>query len=125
MSSQPDYSFHQPTPTESTDSSLSLHLPFALLATAIAIVMIAQTWNVFKQRSSLHDAEAQLNGFYRDREKLVQDSSNVQQKLQNLAMDLLLLSKTDPDAQAIIGKYNIQQTGNSAAPAAAAPDPGK
>jgi len=87
-------------------------------------MMIAQTWNVFKQRSALHDGEAQLADYYRNREGLVKQSGDVQQKLQNLALDLLLLSKTDDDAKAIIGKYNIQQTGNASAPAAT-PEPAK
>ena len=122
MSSQPDYSFNQPA--SSTSESTSLQLPFALLSTAIAIMMIAQTWNVFKQRSALHDGEAQLADYYRNREGLVKQSGDVQQKLQNLALDLLLLSKTDDDAKAIIAKYNIQQTGNPSAPAAT-PEPAK
>ena len=122
MSSPSDYNYHQ-APAQAADSN-SLQLPFALLSTAIAIVLVAQTVNVFKARSALHDGEAQLADFYRNREGLVKQSGDVQQKLQNLALDLLLLSKTDDDAKAIIGKYNIQQTGNTA-PAAPVPAPAK
>lgn len=123
MSSQPDYNFTQPVASHS--DSGSVQLPFALLSTAVAILLIAQTVNVFKARSGLHDAEAQIADAYRNREGLVKQSDEVQQKLQNLALDLLLLSKTDDSAKAIIQKYNIQQTGNPAAPAPAATEPAK
>ena len=66
MSSQPDYNFNQPAQSSSTSENGSLHLPFALLSAAIAIMMIAQTVEyVFKQRSALHDGEAQLADYYR------------------------------------------------------------
>lgn len=126
MSSQPDYSFNQPAP--STSEGFSLQLPFALLSTAIAIILIAQTVNTFKGRSALHDGEVQLNDAYRNREAAVKQSGDLQQKLQEIALDLIVLAKTDKEAQAIIAKYNIQQAGNAPAGAPApapAPEPAK
>jgi len=122
MSSEPDYNFNQPTVVH-TDS-FSLQLPFALLSAAIAIVMVAQTVNVFKARTQLRDGKTQLAEAYRNREALVKQSSEIQNKLQALILDLLLLSKTDEDAKTIVAKYNIQQNGNTAPAGTAAPADG-
>ena len=113
MSSEPDYNFNPPAASNSDNGSIQL--PFALLAAAIAVVMVAQTVNVFKAHSSLRDGQAKLNEAYRQRETLVKQSQDLQQKLQNLVLDLLLLAKTDDDAKAIVGKYNIQQNGTPSA----------
>ncbi|MEI9898548.1 MAG: hypothetical protein WDN28_33010 [Chthoniobacter sp.] len=107
MSSEPDYNFNPP-PVPTADG-LSLHLPFALLTAAIAVVMVAQTANVFKARTSLRDGKVQLVEAFQKRQSLVKQSSDIQQKLQALVLDLLLLAKTDDDAKAIVQKYNIQQ----------------
>ena len=120
MSSEPDYNFNQPAGSDV--GGFSLQLPFALLTAAIAVVMVAQTVNVFKAHSSLRDGQIQLTAAYSKREALVKQSQDLQQKLQNLVLDLLLLAKTDDDAKAIVGKYNIQQNapaGSEGAPAEA------
>jgi hypothetical protein len=117
MSSEPDYNFNQPSVSNS--EGVSLQLPFALLSAAIAVVMVAQTVNVFKAHSSLRDGLAKLGDAYRQREALVKQSQDLQQKLQNLVLDLLILSKTDDDAKTIVSKYNIQQTGAPTAPESA------
>jgi hypothetical protein len=80
--------------------------------------MITQTSNTFKQRTALRDGKAQLADAYRNREPVVKQSAELQKKLQDLVLDLMILSKTDEDAKTIITKYNIQQS----APAGAAPD---
>ena len=116
MSSEPDYNFNQPVASANSDG-LSLQLPFALLSAAIAIIMVAQTVNIFKARNTLREGKAQLADAYRNRETLVKQSSDVQNKLQALILDLLILSKTDDDAKAIVSKYNIQQNGAATAPA--------
>jgi len=122
MSTEPDYNFNQPA--SSNSDGLSLHLPFALLSAAIAVILVAQTVNIFKARTQLRDGKAQLADAYRNREPLVKSSAEIQQKLQAIVLDLLLLAKTDEDAKKIVGKYNIQQTGNPGAPAPeAAPAP--
>jgi hypothetical protein len=114
MSSEPDYNFNQPA--SSNSDSGSLQLPFALLTVAIAIIMVAQTVNVFKERNTLRDGKVKLAKYYSDRQALVKQSADVQQKLQTLVLDLLLLAKTDEDAKAIVAKYNIQQNANQSAP---------
>ena len=126
MSSEPDYNFNQPA--ASNGNGFSIQLPFALLTAAIAVVMVAQTVNVFKARTSLRDGKTQLTDAYQKRQSLVKQSADVQQKLQALVLDLLLLAKTDDDAKAIIQKYNIQQNapaGSDTVPAPAPAEPAK
>ncbi|MEP6669308.1 MAG: hypothetical protein ABJF10_09160 [Chthoniobacter sp.] len=122
MSTEPDYNFNPPAASGS--NGISILLPFALLSAAIAVVMVAQTVNVFKARTSLRDGKTQLTDAYQKRQTLVKQSADIQQKLQALVLDLLLLAKTDDDAKAIVGKYNIQQNApeGSSAPA---PEPAK
>lgn len=122
MSTDPDYHFNDPAPVTASSSGPSLQLPFALLSGALAVVMITQTVNTFKARTALRDGKAQLVDAYRTREPAVKQSADLQKKLQDLVLDLLLLSKTDEDARQIIAKYNIQQNapaGDAAAPASA------
>ncbi|HSI10649.1 MAG TPA: hypothetical protein VK961_01335 [Chthoniobacter sp.] len=118
MSSEPDYNFNQPA-ASANSNGLSLQLPFALLSAAIAVVMVAQTVNTFKAKNSLRDGKVQLTEAYNSRIAMVKQSKDIQEKLQALILDLLMLSKTDPDAQQIVSKYNIQQNGAATAPAAA------
>ena len=113
MSSQPDYNFNQPVSAPSEGGSLQL--PFALLSTAIAVMMIAQTVNVFKVHSALSQDKAQLADAYRNREGAVKQSGEVQHNFLLMASDLTKLGETDKDAAALAKKY-FQQTG--AAPAA-------
>ncbi len=107
MSSQPDYNFDETAAPAA--SGFSLHLPFALLSAALAVVLVNQTVNTFKQRTALREGKAQLIDAFKNREPLVKQSADLQKKLQDLVLDLLLLAKTDEEAKAIIGKYNIQQ----------------
>ena len=118
MSSDPDYNFNQPA-VSANSNGFSLQLPFALLTAAIAVVMVAQTVNTFKAKNSLRDGKVQLTEAYNSRIAMVKQSKDIQEKLQALILDLLLLAKTDPDAQQIVSKYNIQQNGAATAPAAA------
>jgi len=118
MSSESDYNFNETAPAMSSGSTL--HLPFALLCAALAVVLINQTANTFKQRTALREGKAQLIDAYKNREPLVKQSAELQKKLQDLVLDLMLLAKTDEEAKAIITKYNIQQnapSGDAAAPA--------
>jgi hypothetical protein len=110
MSSQSDYQF-QPA---STSDSVSLQLPFALLTAAIAILLVAQTLNIFKARTALNDGIVQLNEAYRNREPLVKQSADVQHNLEAIVLDLLILAKTDEEAAKIVQKNGIQQTGAAA-----------
>jgi hypothetical protein len=121
MSSESDYNFNEPAPTVS--SGPSLHLPFALLCAALAVVLVNQTTNTFKQRTALREGKAQLIDAYKNREPLVKQSADLQKKLQDLVLDLMLLAKTDEEAKAIITKYNIQQNTPAAGGEAPAPAP--
>lgn len=120
MSSEPDYNFNQSAAANS--DSMSLHLPFALLTAAIAVVMVAQTVNVFKARTALRENKTQLIDVVHKREALVGQSKDIQKKLEKLVLDLLVLAKTDDDAKTIVQKYNIQQ-GNPTGAAEPAPAP--
>jgi hypothetical protein len=50
-----------------------------------------------------------LSEIYTQRETTGKQALELQTKIQALANDLLELSKTDPDAKAIVRKYNIQE----------------
>src|SRR4051812_34973801 len=75
MSTETNYPFKDSPSSASSSSaeaaSPSIHLPFALLTAALAIVMINQTVSVFKQRTSLREGKAQLVEAYKNREPMV------------------------------------------------------
>jgi hypothetical protein len=128
MSTEPDYNFNETASPE--PAGPSLHLPFALLASALAVVLFAQTVSTFNTRSNLREGrvqlvqgQAQLAEAVRNREPVVKQSAELQKKLQDLVLDLLLLAKTDEDAKAIVAKYNIQQNTPAAGGEAPAPAP--
>lgn len=134
MNTEADYSYAEPAPSGPT-----LHLPFALLSSALALVMISQTVGVFHQKDDLKDGKIQLNDSAAQlseslakhtdavakREPLVKQTGDLKKKLNDMIMDILILAKTDEDAKAIVGKYNIQQnlpsSGGEAAPTGAPP----
>lgn len=126
MNPEAEYSYAEPAP-----SGPSLHLPFALLTSALALVMIAQTVGVMNQKTDLIEGRTQLGenatklaDAFTKREPLVKQSQDLKKKLNDMIMDILILAKTDEDAKAIVGKYNIQQNlpaSGDAAPAAPAP----
>jgi hypothetical protein len=115
MTPEPDYNLNQPSVSNSDGGSLQL--PFALLTAAIAVVMVAQTVNVFRAHGSLRDGQAKLADAFRQREALVKKSADVQQQLQSIILDLLVLAQTDEEAKKIVAKYNIQQSNPTGAPA--------
>ncbi len=128
MSTEPDYNFNDPA--NSTASSSSLLLPLALVTSTLAIFMFAQTINVIFNRTNLRDnkeqlakGKVQLTEAYKAREPVVKQSQEIQKKLQDLILDLLLLAKTDAEAQAIVTKYNIQQQAPAGGAESAAPAP--
>jgi chromosome segregation ATPase len=115
----------------------SAHLPIALLAFAIAILLGSQIgaagqsarimrWQmdtISKQIETLKNLDKQLGTEITTREASVKQSSDLKNQLQSLLTDLIDLSSTDEDAKRVIQKYNIQraQPPAAAAPAAAAP----
>ena len=126
MNTEAEYSYAEPAP-----SGPSLHLPFALLSSALALVMIAQTVGTMNQKTDLIEGRAQLGDnaqklseAFTKREPLVKQSQDLEKKLNEMIMDILTLAKTDEDAKAIVSKYNLQQNlpaSGDAAPAAPAP----
>lgn len=126
MNSEVEYSYAEPAP-----SGPSLHLPFALLSSALALVMVSQTIGTFDQKTDLREGRTQLGENSQKlaeaitkRQPLVAQSQQLKQKLNEMIMDILTLAKTDEDAKAIVTKYNIQQNlpgSGDAAPAAPAP----
>lgn len=126
MDPDAEYSYAEPAP-----SGPSLHLPFALLSSGLALVMISQTIGTMDQKADLREGRTQLGENSQKlaeaitkRQPLVAQSEQLKQKLNEMIMDILTLAKTDEDAKAIVTKYNIQQNlpaSGDAAPAAPAP----
>lgn len=110
----------------------SLHIPFTLLAIAIAVLLGAQigaakksaeimVWQrdtLEKQITNMQAADKQLAEAVTKRETLVKQSTELQNQLQTLLNDLLDLAKEDPDAKQIIEKWKISR----AQPPAANPE---
>jgi hypothetical protein len=62
-----------------------------------------------------------LRAAYNEREPLVKQSTEVRDKIQALANDLLELAKTDEEARTIVRKYDIKQTSPPTGAGAARP----
>ena len=117
--------------TEPSPTRMSVHLPLGLLATSIAIFLLAQiggmnqakksiNWqlgNLDKQGEQLKDAQKQFTDALAKRDELVKQSSQIQKQYTALLEDVLELSKGDPDAAKIVEKWKIQKN----APPADAP----
>ncbi|MEA3207307.1 MAG: hypothetical protein QOE70_364 [Chthoniobacter sp.] len=114
----------------------SLHLPFALLALAVAVLLASQVgaskqsatimkWQsdtLAKQITNMQVLDKQLAEAIKNRESHeVKQSAELQGQLQNLLNDLLDLAKDDPDAQKIVQKWNIARS----TPPAGTPAPGE
>jgi len=75
------------------------------------------TWqisNIHTQGANMVEVKAQMADAIVKREELVKQSGELQKKLQALVVDLLELAKNDEKAQAIVKKFNIQQTAPAA-----------
>ena len=82
--------------------------------------MISQTMSTFRQKSALQEGEVQLAEALKQREIVVGQSREIEKKLQDLILDLLVLANTDEEAKNIVAKYGIQQNGQPATPPAPA-----
>ncbi|HEY3899446.1 MAG TPA: hypothetical protein VGM54_12570 [Chthoniobacter sp.] len=121
MSTEPDYNFNQPAQaSSSTSENGSLHLPFALLLVAIAIIFVQQTVTSFKMKTSLNETKVALEKAIDNQKPALTQSGEVEKKLSSMIEDLLILAKTDDQAKAIVNKYGIQTGANSGAAAAPA-----
>jgi len=107
----------------------SLHIPFTVLALAILVLLISQLtasyqqegymkWqsgNLEKSIANYQTNQKRLADLIEKRKTPVEQSGQLQAKLQNLANDLLNLSKDDEDAKKIVQKWNIQRQNPPAA----------
>jgi len=101
----------------------SIFLPVALLALAFCVFLFTQisnlgqasrsiSWqsgNLDRQLVSLSEQENRFNELIKQRETLVEQSTQVQTRYTDMLNDLLALSETDDDARAVVDKYRIQR----------------
>jgi uncharacterized protein YhaN len=80
-----------------------------------------QANNLDSQILGLTESEARFSELIKQRETVVQQSQQVQSQYTNLLADLLELSKTDADANAVVQKYNIQRQESAPAASETAP----
>src|SRR5215203_4960889 len=107
----------------------SLHIPFAILALAIAVWLASQVgaanksaeimrWQretLEKQITSMKELEKQGVETFEKRGALVQQSVQLKKQLETLVNDLLDLAKDDADAKQVVEKWKIQRAPASAA----------
>lgn len=85
-----------------SQGTCSAFWPFLLVAGALLLLLVTQVYISVKQYNS-------LSGQFDEREKLVQQSQNVQGKLKQLADGVIQLANGgDSDAKALVQKYGIQ-----------------
>ena len=68
-----------------------------------------QANNLDRQILALTESEGRFAELIKQRQTVVQQSQQVQSQYTNLLADLLELAKSDPDAAAVVQKYNIQR----------------
>ena len=87
--------------SESTNAPFSPFWPLCLMATSLVIILGWQL-NVGVQQyiASLRMSEQQA--------VMANQAAQTESKLQSMMSDLLLLAKTDTEAQTIVAKYNIK-----------------
>ena len=111
------------TEYEYTPSQDKSFIPLTLLSISVISFFVWQCKDISQKRESIVSNKTKLEDFVQTNvpklDEQVAKSKQAQDVLQKLVEDLLDISKTDPDAKAIINKYNIhQQTpSGSAAPA--------
>jgi heme exporter protein D len=91
-----------PSPPEAAPAPLrSSYWAIALVELALLIFLAWQLSSVWKQKSLLADQKQQ-------RQRMADEARNNQVALQNLAGGLLDLARTDPEARALVEKYQIR-----------------
>jgi hypothetical protein len=125
-------------PETRPQSAISVHLPVAILAFAIAVFIFAQQratsaqsdylrWqreNISKQHQQLIDLEKQMKDAFTQREPAVKQAIEVQSVFQNILSDVLRLAEEgDKDSQEIVAAWKIQKPAPAPAPAGAAAAP--
>ena len=116
---------------------LTLHVPFALLALAIAIFLAAQIasvnragktmrWqlsNLDQQNTNIQEAQKKLGKLIEEREVLAKQLTPVQQQYTALFNEVLDLANEDEDAKAVVQKWGIKKEAPPAGGAAAEAEP--
>ncbi len=129
MSTDPNYS------PATGPRTVSVHLPLAFVAFAIAIFLFTQIRSVAaqskflrwqmgqaeKQQTALVELEKQYKDAFTQREPAVKQSVEVQTKYQQLFSDLLELAKDDEDAKKVVEAWKIQKPNPPAAAPGATP----
>jgi hypothetical protein len=100
-------------------------VPIVLISLSLIFMFIWQLKTISTQSDMLHSTKQKIDEVANNQlpklDEQVQQSKKIQTGLEKLAYDLLDLAKTDPDAKAIVQKYNIQSQQPPAA--AASPTP--
>lgn len=109
---------------DSSTSDSGIFLPVLLIAASLLVFFIWQAINVSEQRSAFNSTRAQLEEQFKtstpQQNEMIKQSVAVQAKLEKIASDLLDLAKDgDPDAKAIIAKYNISKQAPTGSPSPA------
>jgi len=115
-------------------NSSSPHIPLALLACTIVVILISQVgassqsknfmeWQsktLEKQIAQMQQLDKQAHDAIENRKEMVKKSGELQNQFQSLLNDLLELADKDKDkdAQEIIAKWNVKRAAQGA-PAAA------
>ena len=86
-----------------------IFIPFVLLSASVLFSLLWQIMSVQSQRTASNTTKAQLADAIKKREPQVAQAVEIKNRLEALAIDLLELSKTDPTAQAIVKKFDIQR----------------
>ena len=89
-------------------------IPLVLIALSVIIIL---TWEL-KTGSQARQNGQQLR---EQQSKLVEQSRQIQIGLEKLARDLINVANSDPDAKALVAKYQINISGGTAATPAASP----
>lgn len=118
--------------SEDQSSTGGSQLPIALIGAALSFFIFAQIsnlgqnaasmkWqseNLSRQLASLNEGSKNLESLLGQRESLVQQSLQLQERYSALLTDIIDLSQTDADTKSIVEKYKISKQQNASAPAA-------
>lgn len=91
-----------------------LLLPLILLAIGVLFSLLWQITALQAQRSAFKTSKAQLIETIKVREPQVAQAAEIKTRLEALANDLLEIAKTNPSADAIVKKYDIQRNFSAA-----------
>ena len=94
--------------------SAQLLLPFILLAVGVLFSLLWQITALQAQRSAFKTTKAQLAETIQKREPQAVQATEIKNRLEALANDLLDLANTNATAEAIVKKYDIQKNLNAA-----------